>query len=181
MNELEQTIIQRLTDVGGNVEAVARELSVSVSYVNRVKKNNNITFVVPQEVGPSTLMVPPSPVSAADVQSKDIVGRAAELLAPNLEGVRAVRDKVLTNLEERLDGDILSGKELNAILTTLLRYETRLKELSQPTVQTNYVDQRTQNVHLYKLVDKLSEADPSVLREIAGLSSAQLIEGEVIA
>lgn len=178
---LEQTIIARLQETSGNVQSVARELDVSVSYVNRIKNNNDLKFVaIPP--GRSQLIVPPPTVSASDVQPKNDVGKAAERLAPNLAAVTKVRDRVLGEIERKLEDQTLDSKQLNAILQTLLRYENKLNELSQPTqISTTIVaDQRTQNVHLYQLVDKLAGADPSLLRELAGFDPPQLIDGEVL-
>jgi hypothetical protein len=177
MSNLEQTILDRLGDTQGNVTAVARELSVSVSYVNRIKKANDLSFVSPDDVGPSSLIVPASPVSAADVSPKSTVGKAAEVIAPNILAVTRVRDLALSEMTARIAQGEISVNGLTNLLKAVLAYETKLREVAVPTV-TNITDARTQNVHLYQLVDKLAQADPETLRELAGVPSAQLIEGD---
>ena len=172
-------IIAGLETTGGNAVAVAEKLSVSPSYVYRIKRERwqPAQTEAPEIEEPSdtALEVPPKNGKAIVPTRDDVI----QSLAPNLSAIQTLRDDTIAKLRGMIEAGSVSANVMAKLLSTLLKYEATINEIARPTL--NLYDQRQQTQYnLFSgLVDQLTELDPDRLRALAGID-APLKLGEII-
>lgn len=158
MTPLQQQIVEQLQKTDGNIQAVALRLCVSEEYVRQ-----QAVALEGSKTGP--------PVPTSLTQEL----RAA-LLPQNREGVIALRDCVIGQLQEHLDAGLLPPTTLLRILRLMLEYENQIRAIVRPVAANVLVDQRTANIDLTVLVDKLSGLPHDALRLLAKGVEPQVID-----
>lgn len=161
MSQVEITILDKLTEYGGDVSKVADELALSHSWVSRVKKNK-WTPAQTLDLGDN--------FKSPAVRQADVVNA---ILPPNINEVQTLRDLTLGDLVDRITRRELTATESIRMLKVLLEYELSLRSVLQPAVNV-FQDNRQNNVQVNNLVDRLAELHPDVLRS---LSEGEIIDG----
>lgn len=154
MSELQKQVLSVLIEAQGSVaEVMTRLPTVSRSYVNRIKQERWSPGLT-QETGMSLQ------------EFRD------SLLTPNIPAITNLRDATTHRLMQMVkDPDYpIEPKELNAILTTILQYETRLQKVANPSASVLYQDNRSYEVQA--VAEEVAQRlDIDELRAIAGVAA----------
>lgn len=148
---IEAQVLDRLTATKGNAGAVAKELSLSTSYVARVKRDK-WSLPLLAEPDPPMALVPKQP---------------GEMMT----ALTALREQVVASLVQDLNNDIVEPKVKVHLLRVLLAHEVESSgSRKQTPIQANQF-----NI----LIEKFGQFDKSMLRELA--PNVPLVdEGEII-
>jgi hypothetical protein len=164
----EKRVLELLDLKGGNVQAVAKLIGNSESYVNRIKKSNA------WRSRDDTLI----PVEEKALTTQETI---AQFLPPNLDKVTELRDANLEELILLLRDEGFTVKDRIALATAIWKYETTLRQAVQPSINA-VINQDNRSVHITSLVDELeTRLSPEALRKITGTPEPlQIVEGEVV-
>ncbi len=158
----QQRILDSLHVNQGNVKVVAEDLGMSVSIVNRVKKN----LWQPQD----TAIVPHEPVAIE--KAKEAI---EEVLPTNFAAVAALRDEAIDKLRELVNNGLVDARDLTNIANAILKYEREVYKVVTPAVG---VLNDNRQIHFNGLVDKLTELSPEALRVLSGVPNPVVIDME---
>lgn len=184
---LKPLIEETLKTVGGNVSAAherLRSLGVSLEYirqVNQAMSPPNIPSRTSNEEaperpelekqGPVQEPAPPGELTTLDelqaIQDDPIRAFLGAIIPQNKVGLMRLRDTAIGNLQGRLDRDGVSNGHLLSLLRLTLEHEAALRALARPAAQLVVNDQRTQNVGITYLVDRLEDLDSESLAVLA--------------
>lgn len=157
---LETQILDLLDRTGGNATEVARELSVSPSYVYRIK---NEKWEPPSQVLTTSL-------TANDAQSRtarvDPQTLRTNLIPQNIEAIKGLRDTAITELANRIGMGAIGDKSLVALLGRLLQYETQLIAVTRPSMGLIGQQHNTVNLVVQQLAGELQNMPLDKLRAI---------------
>lgn len=160
-----QEILDLLDQTSGNVQAVAKRLGVSNSYVSRIKR---------KEWKPSD---PELGRALAPAENREVAPASEQImsvLAPNIPLVQQLRDDTLRQLNDQVQSGTLDERATVRLIEVLLRYENALRTSVQPKVNV-FNDNRGS---LQVLVKHLEEMSPDSLRALAGVDEGNVLEAE---
>lgn len=143
---LELQILDFLDKTNGNAQAVAQELSVSPSYVYRIK---NEKWQPPSQVMTTSLTADDPHARTARVDPQELF---TNLIPQNIEGIKGLRDTAINELVNRIANQAIGDKSLVTLLRGLLAYETQLITATRPTM--GVIGNQTNNVNV--LVQQLA-------------------------
>ena len=159
---LEPQILDRLTATNGNVGVVAAQLSVSQTYVQRIKSQK---WEPPAPVDPTLPIAEQALALLPASAPPSVVTFIEALVPPNVTGVRDLRDAGINKLRTLIKEDLIPPKSLVALVKVLLDYEAGNREMLRPSLA---VLSSPHNITFNTLIQKLGTLDPDTLRSLAG-------------
>lgn len=170
---MERNILALLDEFDGNVQAVSERLSISESYIQRIKRDKWQAKVPPtKEIVIEQAESPPArALTAPTIPAENPL--LAAMIPPDVGAVVKLRTHTIGLLEERIARGDIADKHLVSLLRGLLSFEAETRAAVRPLVAV-YEDNRT--INLNTLVEKLKGYTPEQLRLLAQVETAEVID-----